>query len=142
MFEIHIGTTPCQLESKDYRTLADKTEGYSGSDIAIVVRDALMQPVRKVIGATHFRQVQDQDENGEPKTKWTPCSPGAKGAVEKAWTDIGSDELMEPSLRIKDFLASLETTRPTVTESDIKKHEQWTKESGKCFLMFVGELRG
>jgi vacuolar protein-sorting-associated protein 4 len=131
MFEIHIGTTPCQLEPKDYRTLAEKTDGFSGSDIAIVVRDALMQPVRKVIGATHFRSVNDQDENGDPKMKWTPCSPGAKGAVEKSWTDIGSDELLEPPLKIKDFLNSLETTRPTVTEADIQKHEAWTKESGE-----------
>lgn len=28
---------------------------YSGADIQIVVRDALMQPVRKVQSATHFK---------------------------------------------------------------------------------------
>jgi SpoVK/Ycf46/Vps4 family AAA+-type ATPase len=30
---------------------------YSGSDIAVIVRDALMQPVRKVLSATHFKEV-------------------------------------------------------------------------------------
>jgi SpoVK/Ycf46/Vps4 family AAA+-type ATPase len=30
---------------------------YSGSDIAIVVRDAIMQPVRKLMSATHFKPV-------------------------------------------------------------------------------------
>ena len=30
---------------------------YSGADISIVVRDAMMQPVRKVQQATHFKQV-------------------------------------------------------------------------------------
>ncbi|KAF5356273.1 hypothetical protein D9756_004362 [Leucocoprinus leucothites] len=131
MFEIHIGNTPCQLEPKDYRTLADRTDGYSGSDISIVVRDALMQPVRKVINATHFRQVEVEDpESGGFKTKWTPCSPGAQGAKEITWTDIGSDELLEPTLKVADFLKSLDSTKPTVTEADIKRHDDWTRESG------------
>ena len=50
MFDIHVGDTPCQLTWKDYCTLADKADGFSWSDISTVVRDALMQPVRK----SHF----------------------------------------------------------------------------------------
>jgi len=125
MFEIHVGSTPCDLAPKDYKTLADRTEGYSGSDISIVVRDALMQPIRKVISATHFKRV---TEDG--KKKWTPCSPGDPDAEEMSWSDIESDELQEPPLKVADFLKSLEATRPTVTEADIKKHDNWTKESG------------
>jgi vacuolar protein-sorting-associated protein 4 len=128
MFEIHIGSTPCQLEARDYRTLAEGTEGYTGSDISIVVRDALMQPVRKVISATHFKPVPPPPESD--KVKWTPCSPGDPEAVEKSWANIESDELVEPPLKIQDFLKSLGSTRPTVTEADIKRHEEWTKESG------------
>ena len=127
MFEIHVGNTPCQLSSEDYQALGDRTEGYSGSDIAIVVRDALMQPVRKVISATHFKQIPDP-ENG--KLKWTPCSHGDPAAVEKTWTDVDSDELLEPPLKLTDFLKSLEITPPTVTDSDVKRHLEWTKEAG------------
>lgn len=57
MFELNVGNTPCQLTNKDYKYLGEITEGYSGSDIAVVVRDALMQPVRKVLSATHFKKV-------------------------------------------------------------------------------------
>ncbi|KAF8651019.1 hypothetical protein AX16_004953 [Volvariella volvacea WC 439] len=128
MFEIHVGGTPCELLPKDYKILADKTDGYSGSDISVVVRDALMQPVRKVISATHFKRVPASDSSSG--VKWTPCSPGDPEAVEKSWSDIESDELLEPPLRVADFLKSLSSTRPTVTESDIKRHEEWTKESG------------
>lgn len=130
MFEIHVGDTPCQLSPKDYRTLAEKTDGYSGSDISIIVRDALMQPIRKVISATHFKAVSDPQSNRSDRTKWTPCSPGDPAAVEKTWQDIGSDSLLEPPLKLADFVKSLESTRPTVTETDIKRHEDWTKESG------------
>lgn len=137
MFEIHVGSTPCHLTSKDYRALAEKTEGYSGSDIAIVVRDALMQPVRKVISATHFKRVEDTETG---KTKWTPCSPGDPDAVEKSWSDIESDELLEPPLRLVDFLKSLDTVRPTVTQADIKRHDEWTKESGASIFSIATSL--
>lgn len=87
-----------------------------------------MQPVRKVISATHFKRVASQDNAAG--FKWTPCSPGDSEAEEKTWTDIGSDELLEPPLTKKDFDKSLQSVRPTVSEADIKRHDEWTKESG------------
>ena len=38
---------------------------------------------------------------------------------------------LEPPLRLKDFLKSLASVRPTVSAEDIKKHEAWTAESGQ-----------
>lgn len=128
MFQLHVGDTPNDLTQKDYRTLADKTDGYSGSDISTVVRDALMQPVRKVISATHFKRVADPAT--KKLTKWTPCSPGDPDAKEMDWTSIESEELLEPALKIADFLKSLSNTPPTVTAADIKRHDDWTKDSG------------
>ena len=40
-----------------FRQLAENSEGYSGTDISIVLRDALMEPARKLMAATHFRKV-------------------------------------------------------------------------------------
>lgn len=57
MFKLHLGDTPHNLTESDMRDLARRTDGYSGADIGIAVRDALMQPVRKVQTATHFRRV-------------------------------------------------------------------------------------
>lgn len=57
MFEISVGTTPCDLTAADYRRLGEMSDGYSGSDIAIAVQDALMQPVRKIQMATHYKTV-------------------------------------------------------------------------------------
>lgn len=55
MFKIHLGNTAHVLTEDNLKNLAKNTEGYSGADISIIVRDALMQPVRKVQTATHFK---------------------------------------------------------------------------------------
>lgn len=57
MFKLHLGSTPTSLSESDFVTLGKKTDGYSGADVSIIVRDALMQPVRKVQSATHFKRV-------------------------------------------------------------------------------------
>lgn len=88
-----------------------------------------MQPVRKVISATHFKQAPTTDNPSV--IKWTPCSPGDPAAVEKDWSLLEGDELLEPPLRMADFLKSLDSVRPTVTEADIRRHDEWTKESGE-----------
>jgi SpoVK/Ycf46/Vps4 family AAA+-type ATPase len=39
------------------QVLGARTEGFSGSDISTVVKDVLMQPIRLLRDATHFRKV-------------------------------------------------------------------------------------
>ncbi len=125
MFELNVGNTPCMLRGGDYRTLADMADGYSGSDVAVAVRDALMQPIRKIQMATHFKRV---DVDGV--SKLTPCSPGDVGAEERAWMDIGPDELLEPPLVLKDFVRAVKGARPTVNEADVLKHTHFTADFG------------
>lgn len=57
MFKLAIGDTDTGLQANDYNVLAQKSEGFSGSDIANVVQSALMRPVRKILQATHFKPV-------------------------------------------------------------------------------------
>ncbi|KAJ1677631.1 Vacuolar protein sorting-associated protein 4, partial [Spiromyces aspiralis] len=135
MFQLHIGNTTCTLTHRDYKILADHTEGYSGSDIAVIVRDALMQPIRKVQMATHFKQViKPADPNvkdGPTKPYWTPCSPGDPEAIEKTWMEVGSDELWEPDLTLQDFLKAVKRTRPTVNAEDLQKQIDFTNDFGQ-----------
>lgn len=133
MFELHLGTTPHQLSAKNFKQLGEKTEGYSGSDIAIVVRDALMQPIRKVQSATHFKKVVAPSREDQTKTReyLTPCSPGEEGALERNWTEIEGDELLEPVVTVSDFLASLAKNRPTVNQADLDMHVKFTHEFGQ-----------
>ncbi|KAJ3182924.1 Vacuolar protein sorting-associated protein 4 [Gaertneriomyces sp. JEL0708] len=123
MFQLNVGTTKCSLQPAHYRQLADLTEGFSGSDIAVVVRDALMEPIRKVQLATHFKKIENN--------MWMPCSPGEFGAVEKSWTLVEANELAEPPLTELDFNRAVSTARPSVNAADIAQYTQWTEEFGQ-----------
>lgn len=124
MFELNIGTVPCECSQQDLKVLAEMTEGYSGHDIAVVVRDALMQPIRKIQQATHFKRV-------KPDQKLTPCSPGDKGAAEMSWLHIGTDDLQEPELVVKDFVRAVKNNRPTVNAADIENYVKFTDDFGQ-----------
>ncbi|KAH9905615.1 P-loop containing nucleoside triphosphate hydrolase protein [Xylariomycetidae sp. FL2044] len=125
MFKLAVGDTRTTLKSEDYRELAKLAEGYSGSDITIAVQDALMQPVRKIQQATHFKEVQVDGQ-----TKVTPCSPGDPGAKEMTWDDVEGDTLYEPLVDFKDFVKAIKSSRPTVSDSDLKRNTEWTHEFG------------
>ncbi|CAG8442795.1 1829_t:CDS:2 [Diversispora eburnea] len=133
MFQLNIGNTPCKLETNDFKNLGEKTEGYSGSDIAVVVRDALMEPVRKVQTATHFKQIDAPCRDNPEITKQylTPCSPGDLGAKEMTWMQVDSDSLLEPELTLKDFIKAIQIARPTVNADDIKAHTKFTTDFGQ-----------
>lgn len=62
--------------------------------------------------------------------KLTPCSPGDKGAMEMTWTDVESDQLLEPPLMLKDFIKAIKSSRPTVSGEDLKRNADWTLEFG------------
>lgn len=134
MFKIHLGNTAHTLTEENLRALAGKTEGFSGSDISIVVRDALMQPVRKVQTATHFKRV----SGPSPIDKMTicddllvPCSPGDQGAIEMTWVDLPGDKLYEPPVTMHDMLKSLASTKPTVNDEDMRKLDKFTEDFGQ-----------
>ncbi|XP_052816979.1 vacuolar protein sorting-associated protein 4B-like [Mya arenaria] len=134
MFKLHLGSTPNSLTEEDFRELGTRAEGYSGADISIVVRDALMQPVRKVQTATHFRKVRGpsrSDPNVILDDLLTPCSPGAPGAIEMNWMNVDGDKLLEPVVSKTDMLMSLSTQKATVNENDLKKLEDFTNDFGQ-----------
>jgi len=134
LFKLNLGNTPHMLTEEDIRVLGQRTEGYSGADISIVVRDALMQPVRKVQTATHFVTVSGPDRNNPEMIVHdllTPCSPGTRGAKEMTWMDVPGEKLLEPKVDMADMLRSLATQKPTVNEDDLAKLEKFRNDFGQ-----------
>lgn len=94
LFKINIGDTPNNLTEDDYDNLARATDSYSGSDIATVVKSALMEPVRVCNRADYFREVQ---EGGV--IKYAPCVVGEPGARPMRLMDLPANSLRVPNLK-------------------------------------------
>eukprot|EP00767_Chilomastix_cuspidata_P005619 gnl/Chilomastix_cuspidata/586.p2 GENE.gnl/Chilomastix_cuspidata/586~~gnl/Chilomastix_cuspidata/586.p2 ORF type:complete len:425 (-),score=195.40 gnl/Chilomastix_cuspidata/586:1366-2640(-) len=122
MFKIHSKGTPHSLTPDQFRELAERTEGYSGSDISTVVRDALMNPIRRMQTATAFRCL--------PNGKWIDCAPDDDGAVAKTLLEFDGDEIETPKVSFEDFLNALKNVRPSVGPEDLAAIGEFTAKYG------------
>eukprot|EP00884_Botryococcus_braunii_P018340 jgi/Botrbrau1/518/Bobra.110_2s0147.1 len=131
MFKVHLGDTPNNLTQADFDSLASRTEGFSGSDISVIVKDVLMEPVRKTQEATHFRRV----KNAKGEEEFEACSPGDPGAQETTLVQLAerglASQVATPMITMRDFEKALLRARPTVSEKDLEVHEQFTSEFGE-----------
>lgn len=50
-------STPNTLTQEEFEEIAKLLEGYSGSDMNTLVRDASFEPLRKTERATHFKYI-------------------------------------------------------------------------------------
>jgi len=134
MFKLAIGDTPHELKPTDLQELGKLTQGYSGADINILVRDALMQPVRKVQTATHFRQVSGPSRDNPDMIVhdlYEPCAPRAAGSIEMNWTQVEGEKLKEPLVSMSDIKRSLHSVKPTVNDEDLAQLQKFTDDFGQ-----------
>lgn len=130
ILQSHIGDTPHELSDDDFNFLIANTEGYSGSDISILVRSALMEPVRRCLHATHFKQVTMPDaiNSSVMKNYMVPCSP--QEGTKMSMFNLACD-LLTPNVSRADFKQALQTSKPSVCKQDLQKYVDWTKEFGQ-----------
>lgn len=43
---------------------------------------------------------------------------------------VATEELLEPHVEKKDFIKAIKASRPTVSDADLKRNEEWTREFG------------
>ncbi|XP_028768385.1 protein SUPPRESSOR OF K(+) TRANSPORT GROWTH DEFECT 1 isoform X1 [Neltuma alba] len=127
MFKVHLGDTPHNLTEKDFEELAHKTDGFSGSDISVCVKDVLFEPVRKTRDSKFFRKTS--------RGKWIPCEPTEKGAVNITLLELDAQglasEIVPPPITREDFDKVLRRQKPTVSKADLEVHERFTQEFGE-----------
>ncbi|PNX92171.1 vacuolar sorting-associated protein 4B-like [Trifolium pratense] len=125
--QVHLGDTPHNLTERDFEYLASRTDGFSGSDISVCVKDVLFEPVRKTQDAMFFFK--------SPEGMWIPCGPKQQGAVQTTMQDLATkglaSQILPPPITRTDFEKVLARQRPTVSKTDLEVHEKFTKEFGE-----------
>ena len=126
MFKLHIGDTPNNLTEQDISNLASATSGFSGSDIAVMVKSALMEPVRRCHKSNYFKKV-----SLDGKVCYIPCPCNDPSAIEMNILDIPPNSLYPPEVTADDFYNILDTAKTTVSAEDLRKHEEFTRVFGQ-----------
>lgn len=123
IFKIRAGKTQHNLQETDWAMLGEQSEGYSGSDIAVVVKEALMLPVRRCQTAKTFAKTADGG--------WSPTYPSDPNGHPMTLMQMDPTLLRCPPLSIDDFMAALARIKPSVNEKDVEEHIKWTEEFGQ-----------
>jgi len=145
MFKLNVGDTPNKLTETDYKLLGEKSDGFSGSDISVVVREALMQPLRDAQGAKFFKEMEDGTFSAvlqypscphcPIKLSSQPNSPDSKckecGATRMTLFDVDPDKFKAPPVLTTHFFNALAKTNSSVSPEELTRFEEWTLEFGQ-----------
>jgi vacuolar protein-sorting-associated protein 4 len=144
MVKLHLGDTPHNLTESDFDKLGKLTEGSSGSDIKVLVKEALMEPLRRCQQARQFVPKGEYLVPCEEYPNCPYCPPKLSddapnkyydcrrcGAKRMQLWDVPPAKLLPPDVSVKDFERVLRHSNATVSEEELKKYSDWTKQFGQ-----------
>ncbi|KAL8217139.1 hypothetical protein R6Q57_023976 [Mikania cordata] len=127
IFKVHLGDTPNKLNEGDFESKARKTEGFSGSDIAVCVSGIFYVKSSLNAYAMFFFKTNEG--------LWVPCGPKQPRAIQTTMQELAAQGLAEkisPPPITRTYLDKvLARQKPTVSKSDLEVHERFTKEFGE-----------
>lgn len=145
MFKLHTGDTPHNLTDKDFDELGKQAEGASGSDIEVIVKEALMEPLRRCQQARQF--LVDENDKYIPCEKYPNCAycppklstdpPDTDytckrcGALRMTLWDVPPPKLDAPPVRLTDYQRVMKHAFSTVSEAELRRYEEWTAMFGQ-----------
>jgi len=145
MVKLNLGDTPNNLTEDEFDKTGEITEGSSGADIKILVKEALMQPLRRCQKAKQFYI----DEEGfyKPCVRYPNCSacppklssdpPGTNytcsrcGAMRMSLWDVPTEKLKAPEVLYSDFQTVMRSSVTSVSPEELERFKEWTKLFGQ-----------
>lgn len=141
--KLHKLDQPPELDAAQMEELVEYTEGFSGSDLSILMNEAIMGPVRKCQDAQAFRLIKhkipskDKDGEFEEVDRLVPCSPGEPGCIKMSLMELatskeyGREMLMAPPVTYGDFKKTLSSCKASVGQDHLEEFEKFTKSFGQ-----------
>lgn len=120
----HVGQTPHEITEEEFMDLAKETDGYSGSDLSSLTKDAIMAPLRKVQTATRWKPAPSDP------SKWVPTFASDPAGTDMNLFDMEPSSVTAPDICLDDFMAALDKIKPSVSQDDLADYEKWTEEFG------------
>ncbi|CAD8143978.1 unnamed protein product [Paramecium octaurelia] len=117
---------PNNLNLDQFKWLAEKLEGYSGSDIINYIKEAQFEQLRELQKATHFKKQFTKNQ-----IKYIACCSNDPEAEEMTLKDIPSEQLLlNESISYNDFLAVLPKLKRDITQQQLLEYKNWTDQFG------------
>ena len=126
----------CQLRNKlrsldslitdeQYIKVSEMTEGFSGSDLDIVCRNAAYAPLIFAQNSKWFKRI---EKNG--KIFYCPSKNDQGQSEQLTIENLPFDSLLLPEITDDDLLEAVSKTKPSVSQNDIKVYLKYNKEYG------------
>nr|CCA24026.1 vacuolar protein sortingassociating protein putative [Albugo laibachii Nc14] len=161
LLKLHLGDTPHALEDVDYEQISKQTDGCSGSDISVLVREALMEPLRKCQQARFFIRCDSKARpltNGQYITaceddpscaychvKLSTCLSHCTGCLNPCLRcgafrmrlydlperGFSDSNLCPPVVTKDDFQKVLQHSVSSVAKNELERFVKWTQEFGQ-----------
>lgn len=145
MLKMNVDDTPNILSDNDYQELGESTNGASGSDLEVMTKEALMEPLRRCVQAQQF--IVEDNGNFVPCATFPNCHrcipklstdpPGTNydcqhcGARRMTLWEVPPENLEAPPVTIVDFQKVMGHAFSTVSSEELKRFEEWTKQFGQ-----------
>ncbi|EFC41998.1 predicted protein [Naegleria gruberi] len=127
----NLRNTPNSLIEENFQKIAELTDGYSGSDLSVVIRQAIMEPLRKCQQATHFRLISGYSPitGIERNDLLEPVFENIEqfDTVQISLYDISPEKLLPPLVSFEDFEKALNIIHPTLSREDVAKYQEFSK---------------
>lgn len=111
------------VTDQDLQQIVLQTEGYSGSDIAMIMKDVLYQPIRQAQAATHFKPLPGNTN------LYMPCLPTDEHAQCMCIYDLDDTQLQPTVITSEHIWIALQNVKPSVGTTHLLKFDEWTNQA-------------